>query len=82
VSDILSDFNQIWNCREIFIKISSIKFRENQSNGSRPHTCEMMDGWTHTTKLTDPFSAKGNGSKIIRSLAFLFSLPGTKFCFK
>ena len=42
----VSDFNQVWIFffRQIFLKVPSIKFRDNPSSGSRTVPCGRTDG--------------------------------------
>jgi hypothetical protein len=42
-------------CRQIFVKLTSIKFHENPFSRSRGVTCGQMDGHTDLAKATGAF---------------------------
>ena len=57
---LLSDINQIWISRQIFIKELGIKFHGNPSSGNGVDTCAQMDGQTEMTMLLEVFHYHSN----------------------
>jgi hypothetical protein len=63
---LLSDINQIWISRQIFIKELGIKFHGNPSSGNGVDTCGQMDGQTEMTTLLEVFHYHSNARKNVR----------------
>jgi len=57
---LLSDINQIWISRQIFIKDLCIKCYGNPSSGNGVDKCGQMDGQTEMTTLLEVFHYHSN----------------------
>jgi hypothetical protein len=60
VRDFCPILTTLWFSRQIFIKVPSAKFRQNQSSGSRADSCGQTDGRTDMTKVIVAFREHAN----------------------